>query len=321
MKRDFLIALIVIVVIGAICYGLALSRPALSPTRSQPFSTASIGPNPGRDRIVMRINGEPVTETEFEAGFNQLPPDVQERYSSDLGKMAFAEQYIRLKLLEQQARSRGLDRDPKITGQLAAGRANVLANAAADALVGPPTDQNIRKFYSENKQLFETVDLSHIVFAYRGGRIPPRKGGSAASQREAMQRSAAVYQRLKSGTDFAATARDISDDSVTAARGGELGIVPHGALPPDLETRLFKLQAGQITEPIPSAFGIHIFKVNWRGMRPLDQVRQDIAQRVRTQSMSDRIEVLRGNAKVDFDPRFFPAAKTWPGNKKPSKPS
>ncbi len=317
MKKDSIIALVVIVVVGAICYALAVSRPPFKPTPSHPFSAAAVGPTVN-GRVVIRVNGEAVTQEEFEAAFKLFPEDMQRQFASEPGKMALAEQLVRMKLLEQEARRMGLDQDPKIAGQIAAGRTDALADAAAAKISAPPTDEAIRRFYAENKGRFETVDLSHILFAYTGGTAPPRRGGAALSEQDAMKQAYGVYAKLRSGADFAALASQYSDDPASAAHGGQIGPVAHGMLPQELEARVFAIPTGQISGPIPSQFGIHIFKVNSRGTRPIDQLRPAIAQRVRQQHMFDRVELMRRSAKIEFDEKFFPDSKNWASGKKKS---
>lgn len=316
MKRDLAVAVVAVIVIGATCYALAVTRPPLPPTPSHPFST--VEPRTAVNaRVVMRVNGEVVTQSEFEAAYKQLPEQMQQQFASEPGKMAFAEQLIRLKLLEQEARRLGLERDPGIAAQLAADRTNILANAAAEKMVAVPTDQAVQKFYAENKGRFESVDLSHIVIAYAGGSIPPRKGAPLTQER-ALKKAQAIHRQLEAGADFAATARKESDDSASGQLGGALGSIGRGMLPPELEGPVFDVPVGKFSEPIVSRFGIHIFKVNSRGSAPLEQLRAGISQRVRQQNMMDRVEVLRRTAKIDLDPKFFPDAKNWRGGKRSS---
>ncbi len=56
-----------------------------------------------------------------------------------------------------------------------------------------------------------------------------------------------------------------------------------------------------------------------RALQPLDRVRPLVTRQLQQQNAFDRVEILRKNAKVDFDPKFFPDAKTW--NKTPKAPS
>ena len=198
---------------------------------------------------------------------------------------------------------------------------NLLANAAAQKLVATPTDEAVRTYYKENSGRFEAVDISHIAFAYQGGRIPPRGGRRPPSQAEAVNKALAAYRELKNGADFADVASRESDDAESAQRGGQLGHFTVGALPQELEARIWALQPGQYSGPIPSPLAIHIFRMNSRGIAPIEQVRAGITQRVRQQNMFDRVEILRRGAKVDFDPKFFPDAKSWrpgPPTRRPS---
>ena len=321
MKKDAVISVLAVIVVAAVCFGLAAVRPPFQPTESKPF-TYELGVAPqGTGRVVLRINGEPVTETEFEAIFLQLPEDVQRQFSSETGKMAFAEQVIRIKLMEQEARKLGLDRDPKVSAQISVDRANVLANAAAQKLVAQPTEDAVRNYYKENSGRFEAIDISHIAFAYTGGKIPPRAGRRARTETEAVNAALAVYQELRKGGDFATIARRESDDVETAQQGGELGHFTRGMLPQELDARIWAMKPGLISGPIPSALAVHIFRMNSRGTAPIEKVRAGIAERVRQQNMFDRVELLRKNAKVDFDPRFFPDAKSWHGLPPTRRPS
>src|SRR5437762_5377334 len=307
-KKDLLLGVVAILVVAGICYGLAAVRPPFQPTPSQPYT----GPTPlGKTtagRIIIRINGEPVTQEEFEAAFHMLPEEMQRQFANEPGKMAFAEQLVRMKLLEQEAHRAGLDQDPKIAGQLAAQRTDLLADVAADKIIGQPTPQAVEQFYATNKDRFQTLDLSHILIAYAGGAVPPR-GGSALPETEAMNKALAVWTELKKGEPFAEAALKYSDDTGSARHGGELGPVAHGMLPQELAGRVFQVPVGQFSSPIPSRLGIHIFRVNSKGTQPLAEIRAGVVQRVRQQNMFDRVEVLRKNAKIDFDEKFFPQAK------------
>lgn len=316
MKKDATIALIAIALTAGICYGLAAIKLDLKPTRSAPFNTA-VGQQNSNGHVIMRVNGEPVTEEEFQAAFAQLPEDIQRQLASPQGKTAFAEQLVRLKLLEQEARRLGVDKDPRIAGAVAADRTNLLASAVAQKLVAAPTDQAVRDFYAGNKPTFDSVDLKHILIAYAGGTAPARPGKTPLSQQDAGAMAQKMVQQLRSGAPFAQMALQYSDDVASAERGGELGPIVRGSLPPELETRVFKLKEGEISNPIVSRYGVHIFLAGRRGTQSIEQVRPAITRRVQQQNTLDRIEVLRRAARIDFDPKFFPQMQPKPA-KRPS---
>jgi peptidyl-prolyl cis-trans isomerase C len=324
VKRDVLSGIVVIVLIFALAYGIkAMSVPVpMRPTH--PFSTdervaavpTGVPGQPPVGRVILRVNGEPVTETEFAASFAALPPEMQQQFNSEQGKQAFAEQLVRMKLLEQEAHKLKLDDDPKVAGQLAAGRTDVLAAAAAQKLgTAPPAA--VQKFYNENQERMQTVDLSHIVVAYQGSMAQPKGGGAPLSEQAAMNKALQIYQQLKEGANFEELAKKVSDDPQSAARGGQLGPVGAGMLPPELDARVMRLKQGEISSPIPSRFGIHIFKAGQRHTRPLSEVQERISQKVKQDETIRRVEELRKGAKVDFDPKFFPDAKNWQNAKPP----
>ena len=328
MKKDVIIALTVIVLAFGLTYGIAATRVPLPMRPTQPFTTdervASI-PTTGPEtapvgRVIMRVNGEPITESEFSAMFSSLPAEMQQQFASEQGKQAFAEQLVRLKVLEQEARRMKLENDPKIAGQISAQRSDTLANAAAVKLVEKVSPEAVKKFYDQNKQQLQTVELSHIVVAYQGGAIPPKNGGQPLDERAAVNKALQIYQQLKEGAKFEDLAKKESDDTATGARGGVIGPVAPGMLPQELDARVMNMREGEISTAIPSRYGIHIFKVGKRVTRPLAEVQDRIAARVRQEETIKKIEDLRKAAKVDYDPKFFPDAKNWQHPPQPAKP-
>jgi len=77
-----------------------------------------------------------------------------------------------------------------------------------------------------------------------------------AKQSEAL----AVLDRIKNGEKFGKLAKDLSQDSGSAKRDGNLGYFTKGKMVKSFEDTAFKLQIGQISEPVKSEFGYHIIK-------------------------------------------------------------
>jgi parvulin-like peptidyl-prolyl isomerase len=305
LKRDAIIAILVIALVAGICYGLSLMKLDLPPTPSAPYSTAKVGAQAGGN-VVMRVNDEPITAEEYEAAFAQLPDDVKQQLTATpQGKTAFAEQLVRYKLLEQEARRLGVDKEPRVAAMIAADRTSILASAVAQKLVGKPTDQAVRDFYAGHSKEFESMQLAHILIAYQGGMAPPRPGSTALPQAQAMAKAREIIKQLRGGASFAQLAVQHSDDIASAERGGDLGTVPAAQLPP----QIVALKEGEISDPMPSASGVHIFRGGKRVTQSIDQVRGAISQQVQRQNTFDRIEQLRKDAKVDFDEKFFPETR------------
>lgn len=85
-----------------------------------------------------------------------------------------------------------------------------------------------------------------------------------------------VYTQLKRGADFAALAKQYSEDS-HAQEGGEMGWVAQGELMPELDTVLLSVAPGEYSQPVQTRLGFHLVKVEER--RPSSSVSAPDANR------------------------------------------
>jgi peptidyl-prolyl cis-trans isomerase C len=70
----------------------------------------------------------------------------------------------------------------------------------------------------------------------------------------------AVVERLKNGESFANLAKELSIDRGSAKRGGDLGYFSRGMMVKPFENAAFKMEKGQISDPVKTEFGYHIIK-------------------------------------------------------------
>jgi parvulin-like peptidyl-prolyl isomerase len=101
----------------------------------------------------------------------------------------------------------------------------------------------------------------------------------------------AIRDRARAGEDFVALSREASR-APNAANGGVLGWVERGQLPPEFEAAVFGLAPGELSEPVPSNAGWHVFQVVERragGGGP----DADLRERVRAQLAARSTEVAR----------------------------
>ena len=109
---------------------------------------------------------------------------------------------------------------------------------------------------------------------------------------------------LRGGASFAALARQVSAAG-SAENGGDLGWVPVSAIIPDLRDQISALAVGQVSDPIVSAAGVHIFQVRDQrqqasaGATDRDAVRQAIEQQQLERQASRYLRDLRRDAFVD----------------------
>lgn len=311
MKKDLVIALLAILLVAGVAFALDRVRPDLPLTPSQPFEAKAAGVGKAAEKegkVVMRVNGEAVTEGEFNA-FAQSVPEEQRAFlaSNPQGKRMLANEIVKLKMLEQEATRLGVSADPDVKTQLEMTRAQIMATRALEQIVKPKLEAYVRAEFEKERK--DTINLRHIVVAYTGGQIPARDG-SARPPAQAMQKAQAIATRLRGGgADFAALARSESDDQQSAPNGGSLGAVNRSMLPPEIASVIAKLQPGQISEPVQTPLGVHIFRSD---APSLDEMRPALMRRAQQQVVMETMEALQKQAKVDLDPGFFPPAPQSP---------
>ena len=315
MKKDIVIAVVAAVIVLAVAFGLSQLRPNVPGSES----SASISGEErklGKDeKVVMHVNGEAITDKDFAGFIATVPADQRPFYSTPAGKRALADEIVRVKALEQEAERLGLDKDPAVLQQMAMARSQIIAARALEKLADEKIEEKIRAEYEKEKG--NAMSLRHIVVAYQGGAVPARGGKQAPSEAAAMQRAQSIAARLRGGADFGRTAQTESDDEQSAQNGGTLGPVRPESLPPNIAAVVSKLQPGQMSDPVKTEFGVHIFKVE---QPSLEQLSPMLRQRVRQQTAEAELKRLQSGAKVDLDPGFFPPAPATPQQGAPGVP-
>ncbi len=132
---------------------------------------------------------------------------------------------------------------------------------SADSLVAQmqPSAADVRKAYDENVKRFaikEARRASHIL-------ITADAAGGAEAKKKAKEKIDALHAQLKkSPKDFAALAKQNSQDPGSAANGGDLGFFERGSMVKPFEDAVFSMQAGEISAPVESEFGYHIIRLD-----------------------------------------------------------
>ncbi|MFQ5781738.1 MAG: peptidylprolyl isomerase [Nitrosopumilus sp.] len=72
--------------------------------------------------------------------------------------------------------------------------------------------------------------------------------------------SLSILERIKNGEKFGKLAKELSIDSGSAKKDGNLGYFTRGMMVKPFEEVAFKLQIGEVSEPVKTEFGYHIIK-------------------------------------------------------------
>ena len=141
----------------------------------------------------------------------------------------------------------------------------------------PANDAELLSYYEQNSAEFRTersVHARHILFRLA-------EGAAAEEEKKIRERAQFVLGKARAGTDFAALAREFSQDSSGPA-GGDLGWFSAGQMVPAFEQAAFALSKGQVSDLVRTQYGFHIIKVEETreaGTPSFEQSRAEVARK------------------------------------------
>ena len=259
------------------------------------------------------VNGTPVTsgdvaiaEDEVGAALAQIP-EAQRRDR-------VLDYLIDLKLLAQQAAKEQLDRSDDFNKRMAYLHDKALMETLMKREVDKAvTDQAARAFYDEQvgKAPRETeVHARHILV-------------------ETEDEAKRIAQELKNGADFAELAKKETKDPSGKTSGGDLGWFTKEQMVPEFADAAFKLNPGQISEPVKSGFGWHVIKLEEKREKAppsFEEVKDRIRAFLERRAQAELISRLRAEAKIERKtppaaPGGQPQGGTQPQGAAPAAPA
>lgn len=154
------------------------------------------------------------------------------------------------------------------------------------------TPDEVKQVYEANKRQYTTQEerqASHILIAVKPDASPEDKAAAKKKAEEILDKARAHPD------DFAALAKEFSQDPGSAAQGGDLGSFARGSMVKPFEDAVFGAKVGDIVGPVETNFGYHIIKVT--GITPahvqsLGEVNGRIEADLRKQKAADRFASL-----------------------------
>jgi peptidyl-prolyl cis-trans isomerase C len=165
------------------------------------------------------------------------------------------------------------------------------------------TEDEKKKFYSENTEQMkqpEQAKLSHIL-------VKVESGSSQEVRQKAQEKASGLHQRIVAGEDFAALAREHSDDPGSKTNGGDLSWVSRGQTVPAFEKAAFALDPGEMSSVVETQFGYHIIKLAERKpseTMPYEQVEgrinEFLQQRHLQEAIQAEVDSLKSKSKIEI---------------------
>lgn len=239
-------------------------------------------------KVLAKIDGAPITQQDVDDALADIGPALPPKMDGPAREKYVVDYLIDLKLVAKKAAADKKDASPDIARRMAYYHDKLaMESVMGDVAKAAMTDENEHKAYdaaAKAQPPEPEIHARHIL-------LPTEEEAKAA------------LARVKAGEDFAKVAKELSKDP--AGEGGDLGWFTKDRMVPEFSAVAFKLDAGQVSDPVKTQFGWHIIKVEEKRMKtfpPFDQVKDQAARYVSQKAQSDMIQALHAGAKIErFD--------------------
>jgi peptidyl-prolyl cis-trans isomerase C len=237
------------------------------------------------DPVVARANGVDIRQSDLALAEDEVGSSIPQQLGPDQKRDYLITYLADVVVLAQAAEQQKLaDRDD-VKHRILLERNKVLMEMLLeDAGKAAVTDDAMHKVYDDAvKQMGneQEVHARHIL-------VPTEDEAKA------------IEAELKKGADFATLAKEKSKDP-GAAEGGDLGYFTKDQMVPEFADVAFKLDKGQISDPVKTQFGWHIIKVEDKRTKPtptFDEVKPQLESYVAHRAQSDLVAKLRSAANI-----------------------
>jgi peptidyl-prolyl cis-trans isomerase SurA len=232
------------------------------------------------DPIVMRINGVPVTRSEFEYNYNK---NNSEGVIDKKNVEEYADLFVNYKLKVQAALDDHLDTLSSYQKEFRQYRDQQIR-----PLLVPEgaKEKEVRTYYDgllerlEGKQL---IQPAHILIHLKQDATDEQKAAAKV-------RIDSVYQALKDGADFAELAKQVSQDPGSASRGGMLPWIGPNQVVKEFEDVAYSLEKGEMSEPFLMPFGYDIVKLlDKKDLESYEELHDKIQQYLEGQGLENQL--------------------------------
>ncbi len=240
---------------------------------------------PAPDKVVATVNGAPIKESDLTIAEQDIGGQLQS--VPEASRRDYLIQFMAdLKLGAQAAEEAKLQDAPDFAQRVEYFREKILLD---DLMLKEGTKADTPE---ARKKLYDDTVT----------KLPPETELHARHILVADEETAKqVAERAKKGEDFLALSKEFSKDPGSAADGGDLGWFTKDKMVKEFSDAAFKLEPGQISDPVKSQFGWHIIKVEEKRTKPAPQfaeVQDQIGNYLTQRAQQAMLMSLREKAKI-----------------------
>jgi peptidyl-prolyl cis-trans isomerase C len=248
-------------------------------------------------KVLVTVGGEKITQGYLDS-LSNINPRIKSQMASEFGKKKILDNLVEQELLYKASVKDGLTRDPVVKDKIEIYRKVIISQAYLDKKL----KEDAKKYYEDNKGEFEKVKLAHILIKFKNNKNKVKR-----SEKEALNLANKIKGRIKGGESFEVVAKEVSEDTMTNKRGGDLGRASKGearlarrGYGPVLE-KAFTMKVTEVEGPIKTKDGYHILTVTEEAkVQPFDAAEQGIMFKVRANARNKVLTDLKKKYKVEY---------------------
>lgn len=259
------------------------------------------------EAVVLSVGDDKITKAQFDLILSGLQPQQQQQAQTPKGRRDLADRLAEILMLSQEAKAAKLDQTPKVQIQVMLAIDQLLANVMFNDFRenGKPDDAMVHAYYEAHKADWEEVKARHILIRFQGSKMPLADGKKELTDAEALARATDLRAKIVAGADFAAVAKESSDDTGSGANGGDLGAFGRGQMVPEFDKEAFLLPVGQMSQPVKSPFGYHLIKVESHSTKPFEEVKPVIVKRMPDEIAKKSLSDLKAKRPAVYNDMYF----------------
>src|SRR5713226_4611691 len=257
------------------------------------------------------VNGETITIQKLDQLYARMGAQMRQQYEKAGGKTAFLDNYIKKRLLIQEALKAGFDKRPDVLADVEAAKEATIFDRYVRDVVSTSVlkDAEARQYYGQHPDEFATPErlhVRHIVITAM------QTGPAAKSKEQALEKIKALAAQLHESNfvtrtvkdpkaaeqlrinQFKQLARQYSEDA-SGENGGDLGWLIKGQLDPDFEAAAWNLKPGIPSGIVESKFGYHLILVDEKqpaGVESFNESKASIREYLMTQHAAEVMETV-----------------------------
>ncbi|WP_339318161.1 peptidylprolyl isomerase [Paenibacillus sp. FSL R10-2734] len=148
------------------------------------------------------------------------------------------------------------------------------------------TDDQVVKEFEATKGDFTVATLRHVLIGLTDANNKER------TSEEALKITKEVKAKLDGGADFAAIAKEYSDDTSSKETGGEYKDKAVGTYVDEFKKAAQTLPLNTISDPVETSYGYHIIKVESRTDKTFDQLTDEQKEGIKSSIVSKNLEAF-----------------------------